>query len=196
MFNKESSLFVNSGTQSNLIAMMTHCQRKYESCIVGDKSHILNLEGGSLSSMGGIQPYVMKMDSNGEFDLDELERTIPAFNAENLSQPRVISLENSVSMQGGKVVSMDYLARVREIANRHSLKLHLDGSRLFNALVYLEKEIEDVSPFFDSISLGLTRGLGCPMGSMLISNAEFIHDAKYRRKMIGGGMRQSGMMSV
>ena len=138
----------------------------------------------------------MRMDSKGEFDLDELERAIPMFSAENISQPKVISLENPVSMQGGKVISMDYIEKVREIADRHSLKLHLDGSRMFNALVHLDKEIEDVSPFFDSISLGLSRGLGCPMGSMLISNEQFIHEAKFSRKIIGGGKRQSGMMSV
>lgn len=156
---------------------------------------MLNYEGGSLSSIGSIQPFVLKMDRKGEFDLDELESVIPP-NSENISQPKVICLENSVCKQGGTVISMDYIERVRRIADRHNLKLHLDGSRMFNALVHLDKEIAEVSPYFDSISLGLTRGLGCPMGSMLISNQDFIHEAKFRRKMIGGGMRQSGVMSI
>lgn len=144
MFNKQSSLFVSSGTMSNLLALMVHCQNKYESCILGDKSHILNYEGGGLSSIANIQPFVLRMDQKGEFNLDELESVIPP-STEHISQPRVICLENTICMQGGKVISLDYIRKVREIADKHKLKLHLDGARIFNALVHLDKEITEIS---------------------------------------------------
>ncbi|HET9835416.1 MAG TPA: low-specificity L-threonine aldolase [Rhodanobacteraceae bacterium] len=191
MLGAETAVFVCSGTQSNLIALLSHCQRGDE-YIVGQQAHTYKYEGGGAAVLGGIQPQPLEFCADGTLDLERVAAAIkPADN--HFARTRLLCLENTM---GGKVLPLDYLQRAREFADAHKLGLHLDGARAFNAAVKLGVPITDISRHFDTVSLCLSKGLGAPVGSVLCGKRELITRARRWRKVVGGGMRQAGILAA
>jgi len=188
---KEAAVFAPSGTQSNLIALLSHCQRGHE-YIVGQTGHTYMYEGGGAAVLGGIQPNPLPFADNGTLPLDAVEATIKPDNV-HFAITRLVCLENT---QAGRVLPIEYLERYDELARRHGLRRHLDGARVFNAAVALGAPLERICRHFDTVSICLSKGLGCPVGSVLVGDAETIHTARRWRKMVGGGMRQAGSLAA
>jgi threonine aldolase len=188
---KEASIYVSSGTLSNLLGLLCHCGRGDE-YIVGQTAHTYKYEGGGAAVLGSIQPQPLAFEPDGSLDLDLVEETIKPDDF-HFARTRLVCLENT---QNGKVLPMDYLGRARALTQRHGLGLHLDGARAFNAAVKLGVPVSDIAQHFDSISVCLSKGLGAPVGSVLCGAEDFIADARRWRKMLGGGMRQIGVIAA
>ena len=191
MLGKDAAIFVPSGTQSNLLALMSHCGRGDE-FIAGQDAHLYSHEAGGAAVLGSIQPQPIAHQADGTLDLGDIEAAIKPDDS-HYARTRVIALENTF---GGKVLPVDYMAQVAEIARRHGLGLHLDGARAFNASVALGMDIKTFTRHFDSVSICLSKGLGAPVGSVLIGRQDLIDTARRHRKMLGGGMRQSGILAA
>jgi len=191
MSDKDAALFVPSGTQGNLLALLAHCQRGDE-YICGQQAHNYRYEGGGAAVVGGIQPQPLDFCADGSLDLELVEQFIKPDDS-HYARTRLLSLENT---QAGKALSPDYLAAARSFVDRHQLGLHLDGARAFNAAVFHGQSIADVLRPFDTASLCLSKGLGAPVGSVLCGRTELIADARRWRKMLGGGMRQAGVLAA
>jgi threonine aldolase len=191
LLGTEAALFVPSGTQSNLIALLTHCERGDE-YIVGQTAHTYRYEGGGASVLGSIQPQPLDFEADGTLNLDRVAEAIKPKDF-HFARTRLLCLENT---QEGKVLPMDYLRKAHEFAGEHDLKMHLDGARIFNAAVKLKTSARDIARDFDSISVCLSKGLGAPVGSLLCSTTAFINEARRWRKVLGGGMRQSGLLAA
>jgi len=191
MLGKDAALYVPSGTQSNLLALMSHCGRGDE-FIAGQKAHLYFNEAGGAAVLGSIQPQPIAHQADGTMDLGAIESAIKP-DDHHFARTRVIALENTF---GGKVLPVDYMADVATIADRHGLGLHLDGARAFNATVALGMDIKTFTAPFDSVSICLSKGLGAPVGSVLIGRQDLIDTARRHRKMLGGGMRQSGILAA
>ncbi len=191
MLGKDAALFVPSGTQSNLLALMSHCGRGDE-YIAGQKAHLYVNEAGGAAVLGSIQPQPIAHRADGTMDPDEIEAAIKPDDS-HFARTRVIALENTF---GGKVLPVDYMGQVADIARRHGLGLHLDGARAFNACVALGIGIGEFTAPFDSVSICLSKGLGAPVGSVLIGRQDLIETARRHRKMLGGGMRQAGILAA
>lgn len=187
----EAGLFVPSGTQSNLTALLTHCARGDE-YIAGQDAHAYRFEGGGAAAFGGIQPQPLPFRDDGTLDLAEVAAAIKP-NDYHFARTRLVCLENTHS---GKPIDAAYFAGVRDFADSRGLKVHLDGARLFNAVVALGCSPEDFGRPCDSVSLCLSKGLGAPAGSVLCGGAEFIGAARRWRKVLGGGMRQAGVLAA
>jgi threonine aldolase len=187
----EAGLFFPSGTQSNLAALMAHCQRGDE-YIVGQEAHTYRYEGGGAAVLGSIQPQPLANQADGSIPLADIEAAIKP-NDVHYARTRLIALENTI---GGKVLPPAYVAEVVALARRRSLALHLDGARLFNAAVKLGVAAAEVCAGFDSVSVCLSKGLGAPVGSVLCGQRELIQSATRWRKMLGGGMRQAGVLAA
>lgn len=187
----EAALIFPSGTQSNLVGLLSHCQRGDE-YIVGQGYHTYRYEGGGAAVLGGIQPQPVPVQPDGCLALADIEAVIKADDF-HFANTQLISLENT---QGGKALSPDYFKSVRALANQHQLKVHLDGARLFNAAVALNQPLHAWTQHVDSVSLCFSKGLGTPLGSILAGSADFITRAIRWRKMVGGGMRQSGLFAA
>lgn len=188
---QEAGLFCPSGTQSNLVALLAHCQRGDE-YIVGQNAHTYKYEAGGAAVLGSIQPQPLEHDDNGTIPLSKIRASIKADDF-HFAKTRLLALENTI---GGKVVSSDYLASARELATECGLSFHLDGARVFNAVVDQGVELATVTKPFDSVSICLSKGLGAPVGSVLVANKELIDSARRWRKMLGGGMRQAGILAA
>ena len=188
---KETSMFVPSGTQSNLAALMTHCGRGDE-YLVGQQAHTYLFEGGGGATLGSIQPQPIDQEPDGTLDLEKLDALIKPDDY-HYARTRLLCLENTT---WGKVLPQDYLASAKSFADEHGLALHLDGARIFNAAVAQGISASEVAAPFDSVSACLSKGLGCPVGSVLAGPADFVKEAKRWRKMLGGGMRQSGILAA
>jgi threonine aldolase len=188
---KEASMFVPSGTQSNLAALMTHCARGDE-YLVGQQAHTYLFEGGGGAILGGIQPQPIDQEADGTLDLEKLEKLIKPDDY-HYARTRLICLENTT---WGKVLPQDYLAKAKAFADEHGLALHLDGARIFNAAVDQGISAAEIAAPFDSVSVCLSKGLGCPVGSVLAGPSDFVKEARRWRKMLGGGMRQSGILAA
>jgi threonine aldolase len=193
MLGKENALFVTSGTQGNQIAALSHTQRGDE-VIVERSSHIYQYEVGGLSALSGVQPAPIA-GIKGMMDLDEIEKTI---RGENVHYPRtgLLCLENTHNLGGGAVIPLDYAKKACEIAKIYGIKTHLDGARLFNASVALGIPVSELAAPFDSVQICLSKGLSAPVGSILAGNQPFIQTARKYRKMLGGGMRQAGVIAA
>lgn len=191
---KEAALFVSSGTQGNLVALLCHCRRG-EEAVMGDESHTFIYEAGGSAAVGGIHPRPVATEADGRLDLEQLRS---ALRTENVHFPRsrLICLENSHNRRGGAVLDAAYMGRVREIAQGHGLAIHLDGARLFNAAVALGVEAAVLAQDADSVSFCLSKGLSAPVGSLLCGPAPFIAEARRARKLLGGGMRQGGIIAA
>lgn len=197
MLGFEAALFAPSGTQTNLIALMTHCQRGDEA-IVGQQWHTYRWEAGGMAVLGSIQPQPLENQPDGTLALADIEATIKPDDP-HFARTRLIVLENTT---GGKPLPLAYMHDVRELAQRHKLRTHIDGARLFNAAVALAgsgdpvHKARELTQSYDSISLCLSKGLGAPVGSLLLGSRDFIHQARRVRKMLGGGMRQAGILAA
>jgi threonine aldolase len=191
MLGHEAAVFVSSGTQGNLLALLGHCQRGDE-YIAGQLAHCYRTEGGGGAVLGGIQPQPLDFQTDGTLDLAQVARVIKPDNF-HFARTRLLCLENT---QAGKVLPLDYLARARRLADDHGLALHLDGARVFNAAVKLGVGADEITAAFDSVSVCLSKGLGAPAGSLLCGSRDFVTEARRGRKMLGGGMRQVGVLAA
>jgi len=191
---KEAALYIPSGTMGNLTALLTHCGRGNE-VILGDLAHIFLSEAGGAAALGGIHPRTLPTQPDGSLRLEDIERAI---RPENVHHPRtrLICLENTHSLRGGVVLTPQYTEAVSRLAHNHGLLLHLDGARIFNAAVALDIDVRELVGVADSVQFCLSKGLSAPVGSMLCGTEPFIYEARRWRKMLGGGMRQAGVLAA
>ena len=192
---KEAAIFVPSGTMGNLLALLVHCQRGDE-VICGRRSHIFLNEAGGMSALGGIHPNPIPNQNDGTLSVDEITDWIR--DAEDVHQPktRLICLENTQNVCGGVPLSAEYTMQVGDIAKKYGLSLHLDGARIFNAAAAQNVDAKELVAPADSVMFCLSKGLVSPIGSMLVSTQNFISRAHHLRKMLGGGMRQVGVIAA
>ena len=188
---KPAALFVSSGTQGNLCAMLSHCQRGDE-VLVGQFAHLYRYEAGGAAVLGGIQPQPIAQQDDGTLALADIEAAIKP-DDEHFARTRLLCLENTWN---GKVLAAGYLAQATALAQHHGLATHLDGARLFNAAVASGRSVAEIAAPFDSVSVCFSKGLGAPVGSALCGSPEFIERARRLRKMLGGGMRQVGLLAA
>jgi threonine aldolase len=186
-----AALFVPTGTMSNLLGLMAHCERGDE-YIVGQQAHTYKYEGGGAAVLGSIQPQPIDGEADGSLDLAKVEAAIKQDDF-HFARTRLLALENTMQ---GKVLPLDYLAAARELTRRRGLSLHLDGARLYNAAVKLGVPAREITQHFDSVSVCLSKGLGAPVGSVLCGSTALIAKARRLRKMVGGGMRQAGVLAA
>ncbi len=191
LLGKEAGLYVPSGTQSNLSAILAHCQRGDE-YIVGDNAHTYKYEAGGAAVLGSVQPQPVQMLESGELDLEHAAKVIKPDDS-HFARSRLLCIENT---HDGKVLPLDFHNRARSLADEHDLGLHLDGARLWNAAVALQAAPADVAAPFDTVSVCLSKGLGAPVGSVLVGRQDLVDDARRWRKMLGGGMRQAGIIAA
>jgi threonine aldolase len=191
MLDKEAALFVPSGTQSNLVAIMSHCQRGDE-YIVGQMAHTYRWEGGGAAVLGSVQPQPLDHQSDGTLAPEAIAAAIKPDDA-HFARTRLLCLENTL---GGKALPLEYIAQATGVARARGLATHLDGARLFNAAIKLGVSAHDIAEHFDSVSVCFSKGLGAPVGSALVGSSEFIRRAHRWRKMLGGGMRQAGVLAA
>lgn len=187
----EAGLFVPSGTQSNLLALMAHCRRGDE-YIVGMDAHTYKYEGGGAAVLGSIQPQPLPQAADGTLPLDAVERAIKPDDP-HYARTRLLCLENTWH---GRPLPQAYLAEARALCDRRGLGLHLDGARLYNAAVAQGVPARTIARHFDSVSVCLSKGLGAPVGSVLLGTRDLIDQARRLRKMVGGGMRQAGVLAA
>lgn len=192
---KEAALFVPSGTMGNLISVLVHCEIRGSEVILGNNSHIHIYENGGISTIGGVHPRPVKNNEDGTMDINLIESAIrnPEFEI-CYPKTRLICLENSHANTGGRVLSVEYIDKVGELAKKHNLKLHIDGARIFNASVALGVPVHRLVQAADSVSVCLSKGLGAPVGSVIVGSKTFIARARILRKTLGGGMRQVGIL--
>ncbi len=194
VMGKEAAVLVASGTMGNLISILTHAQRGDE-IIVGDKSHIFRNEAGGASALGGVAYNTVRNDEHGMIDPDHIEEAIKPPNV-HFTRTAMIAIENTHNMCGGSPLGSDETASIAAVAKRHDIPFHIDGARIFNAAVALETPVAELVKHADSISFCLSKGLACPIGSLVVGNEEFIEGARKWRKMVGGGMRQAGVIAA
>ena len=191
LLGKEAGVYVPSGTQSNLCALMAHCQRGDE-YIVGDNAHTYRYEAGGGAVLGSIQPQPVRTLPDGRLDLEHVAAVVKPADS-HFARSRLLCLENT---HDGKVLPLEHLAEAAELARSRGLGLHLDGARLWNAAVALGVAPAAVAEVFDTVSVCLSKGLGAPVGSVLVGRADLVDAARRWRKMLGGGMRQAGVIAA
>ena len=195
LLGKEAAIFVPTGTQSNLVAIMSHCGLGDE-YIVGQMAHTYRWEGGGAAVLGSVQPQPLEHQPDGSLALQDIEAAIKPIDS-HFARSRLLALENTI---GGKVLPMTYLAEATALARRRGMATHLDGARLFNAAVALggdpKARAREMAQLFDTVSVCFSKGLGAPVGSALVGPRELIGRAHRWRKMLGGGMRQSGLLAA
>jgi threonine aldolase len=194
MLGKEASLFVPSGTMGNLIALLVHCQRGHE-VIVGNQSHIYLNEAGGMSALGGIQPCPIQNQSDGTLAVGDI---LASIRTEDVHHPitRLVCLENTQNICGGVPLTPEYTQQVGDLAHRNHLFLHIDGARIFNSATAQNVSVKELVEPADSVMFCLSKGLAAPIGSMLVGTQKFITHARHIRKMLGGGMRQVGIVAA
>ncbi len=191
---KEAAVFVASGTMGNLVSILTHAQRGDE-IIIGDKAHIFRSEAGGASALGGVAYNTLPNDARGMMDLDELEAAIKPPDV-HFTRTALIGIENTHNACGGSPLTAADTEAVAAIAQRYDIPLHIDGARIFNASVALETPVSALVEPADSVTFCLSKGLSCPIGSVICGSAEFIEGARKWRKMVGGSMRQVGVVAA
>ena len=193
MFGMEAAIFCPSGTMTNQIAIRVHTQLQDE-VICDHRSHIYQYEGGGIASNSGVSVKLLDGD-RGRLKADDIRRNI---NPDDIHKPvtRLVGIENTVNKGGGCYYDMAELKKIRDVCNRHRLVMHLDGARLFNALVETGEKPSQHGELFDTVSVCLSKGLGAPVGSLLIGSKEMIKKARWVRKVFGGGMRQAGFLAA
>lgn len=187
----ESAIFTASGTQANLIGLLSHCNRGDE-YIVGQQAHTYKYEGGGAAVLGSIQPQPIEFEDDSTLDLNKVAEKIKPDDV-HFARTKLLCLENS---QNGKPLPLSYLQDAAEFTKANNLKLHLDGARLYNAAVEQNVDVQQITKNFDSATLCLSKGLGAPVGSLLFGDKDFITEARKWRKMCGGGMRQAGILAA
>ena len=187
----EAALFTTSGTQANLLGLMAHCDRGDE-YLCGQQAHNYKYEAGGAAVLGSIQPQPIENNPDGTLPFDKLEAAVKPDDS-HFARTRLLSLENTIN---GKVLPLSYLSDARDFVNKHGLKLQLDGARVFNAAAALDVPVKEISQYFDSMTICLSKGLCAPIGSLLLGDKAFIAKARRLRKMVGGGMRQAGILAA
>ena len=190
---KEAALFVPSGTMGNQVAVLTHTQRG-EEIILEENSHIFINEVGGIAILAGVQAKTLKGVS-GALNVNDVENAI---REEDIHYPKtsLICIENTHNKAGGKVIPIENMKSIYELGKKHSIPIHLDGARIFNASTYLNVDVKEIAQFADSINFCLSKGLCAPIGSVLVGSNEFINKARKNRKLLGGGMRQAGILAA
>lgn len=193
LLGKEAAVFACSGTQSNQMALRVHCIPGDE-LLINSTGHIARFEGGAPAALSGIT--VRGIDApHGLLDVDDLHDQ-PARDDQHLCRTRLVCLENTTNLGGGRIYPLEQLQRVAQWAWTHDLKMHLDGARLFNAIIAGDCSLADVGRCFDTVSICFSKGLGCPMGSMLVGSQDDIRKARRVRKLFGGALRQAGIVAA
>ena len=187
----EAAMFTSSGTQANLLGLMAHCERGDE-YLCGQQAHNYKYEAGGAAVLGSIQPQPIENNPDGTLDFKKLAAAIKPDDS-HFARTKLLSLENTIN---GKVLPMSYLAEARDFVNQHGLQMHLDGARVYNAAIALNVHVKEIAQHFDSMTICLSKGLGAPVGSLLLGNKEYIAKARRLRKMVGGGMRQAGILAA
>jgi threonine aldolase len=190
---KEAALLVPSGTQANLVSLMSNCKRG-ELVILESECHIYWYEVGGVSAVAGLLPWLAK-SSSGAFNATELEAAIRPKNI-HFPEPTLICVENTHNRHGGTIITPNQLEAISEVAEKHSIKLYMDGARIFNAAVGLGVDVKNFTRHVDNLMFSLSKGLCCPIGSIVVGNQEFIDRARKNRKLLGGGMRQAGIIAA
>ena len=191
---KEAALFVASGTMGNLVSLLTHCGRGDEA-IVGNRSHTYLFEQGGMAALGGITPWPVPNQPDGTMRLEEIEGAIRGDNV-HFPRTRLLCLENTHNMCDGVPLTVEYTAQAARLAHDHGLQVHLDGARVFNAAAALGVDVSEVVREVDSVMFCLAKGLCAPVGSVVCGSADFIAEARRARKIVGGGMRQAGVLAA
>ena len=191
---KEAAMLVVSGTMGNLVCILTHCKRA-EEVILGDRSHTFLYEAGGISALGGIHPHTITNQSDGTMRLEEIEAAIRDDNV-HFPRTRLICLENTHNRCNGAALSLEYMKAVAELAKNRGLMVHLDGARIFNAAAALQVDVTELTCYADSVSFCLSKGLSAPVGSVICGSKEFVAEARRNRKVLGGGMRQCGIIAA
>ena len=191
MLGKEAAIYVATGTQSNLIGLMAHCERGDE-YIVGQQAHTYKYEGGGAAVLGSIQPQPIDNEPDGTLDLSKVAAAVKPDDS-HFARTRLLALENTL---GGKVIPLAYIEEAEKLARSRGLGMHLDGARLFNAVVKLGVPVGGIARHFDTVSVCLSKGLGAPVGSVLVGSKVLVDRARRWRKVLGGGMRQAGLMAA
>ncbi|MFC1977724.1 low-specificity L-threonine aldolase [Chloroflexota bacterium] len=191
---KEAALFTTSGTMANLIAILTHTHPGDE-IIVGSEAHTFQNEVGGASALGGVVMRTVPNDENGQINLDLVEQAIRSKNI-HFPETTLLCLENTHNRCGGAVLTPEYTEASTELAHNHGLEVHLDGARIFNAAVALNVPVTDLTNTVDSVCFCVSKGLSAPIGSLLCGSQDFVDRARKYRKMLGGGMRQAGVIAA
>ena len=191
---KEAALLVVSGTMGNLVCTLTHCRRG-EEVILGDRSHTFLYEAGGMSTLGGIHPHTISNQPDGTMRLEDIEGAIRGSNV-HFPRTRLICLENTHNRCYGSALTSEYIDSVAALAKEHGLSIHLDGARIFNAAIALGIDVKELTANVDSLSFCLSKGLSAPVGSVVCGSSEFIAEARRARKVLGGGMRQTGVIAA
>lgn len=187
----DSAMFCSSGTQANLLALMAHCQRGDE-YLCGQQAHNYKFEGGGAAVLGSIQPQPIANSNDGTLCFDKLAAAIKPDDS-HFARTTLLSIENTIN---GKVLPLAYMENARKFTRMHNLALHLDGARVYNAACALNVDITQICQHVDSMSICLSKGLGAPIGSLLLGSSALIKQAKRWRKVVGGGMRQAGIIAA
>ncbi len=191
---KAAALLVPSGTMANLVAVLTHCGRGDE-VILGDQCHTFRYEAGGIAALGGVHPFTVRNQPNGDMHLDDVAAAIRPDDV-HFPRTRLICLENTHNRCRGAVLTPDYTASVARLAADNNLALHIDGARIFNAAVALRCDVRELTRHADSVSFCLSKGLAAPVGSLICGSEDFIARARRIRKSLGGGMRQCGVIAA
>ena len=191
---KKAALLVASGTMGNLVCVLTHCARG-EEVILGDQSHTFLYEAGGMSALGGIHPHTVSNQPDGTMRLEDIKAAIRG-DGLHFPRTRLICLENTHNCCYGAALTPEYTNAVVTLAKDHGLSVHLDGARVFNAAVALEVDVQELTRSVDSLSFCLSKGLSAPVGSVVCGSSEFINEARRTRKVLGGGMRQAGIIAA
>jgi len=191
---KEAALLVVSGTMGNLVCTLTHCRRG-EEVILGDRSHTFLYEAGGMSTLGGIHPHTICNQPDGTMRLEDIEGAIRGNNV-HFPRTRLICLENTHNRCYGSALRSEYIDSVSALAKEHGLSVHLDGARIFDAAVALGVDVKELTANVDSLSFCLSKGLSAPVGSVVCGSSDFIAEARRARKVLGGGMRQAGVIAA
>lgn len=192
---KEAALFVPSGTMANLAAILTHCGRGTKA-LLGDQAHTNVYEAGGAAALGGVVMTPIRNLDGGELDLDQLREELERPPDAHFAPPGMVALENTHNLCAGAAVEVSHFAAVAELARARRLPVHLDGARIFNAAIALETTAREIAAHADTVSFCLSKGLACPVGSLLCGSREFIARAHRMRKLLGGGMRQAGVIAA
>lgn len=194
LLGKEAAVFMPSGIMGNLSSILAHAQRGQE-LIIGDESHILWYEAAGAASVGGVSPRTIHTNSDGTLPIEDIAAAIRT-PGPGYPSTAAIAIENTHNRCGGTVLPQSYLAEVSSLARKHNLALHLDGARIFNAAAYLGIPVKDIAAYADTVQFCFSKALASPVGSMVVGSADLIANVRYQRKMLGGAMRQAGVLAA
>lgn len=197
LFGKEQGLFVPTGTMSNLIAILAHCHTRASEIIIGANSHICLWEGGNAAGLGGVHTRQLLEDKDtAELNAEQIRDAVRGDDDDHFAATQMLCLENTHNMMGGVPLSIEYMNEMGALTRELGIQLHVDGARIFNAATALNVSVKELCASADSVSICLSKGLGAPLGSVLVGESEFIRLAKRARKRCGGGMRQAGVVAA